>query len=384
LTLLKTDHYTGALAGLPAFGTRATSPQPALGETIRGPERPGAGAFRELAPDRPGRHLASTGIFRGMTMRKFWSRALTLAVIVSTGITLSGCGQVNRLRARQAVKDANPMYQGGDYKKAADKYEEALQMDPSMGDIYFFVGNSYDNLYKPARKGEAANDQNLTKAIENYKKAASMKETTAPIKKLSLEYLVAAYGPDKLNDPSQSEPIVQQMIQLEPNEPTNYFALGRIYEDNGDYERAEQTYMKAKEVRPNDPTVYTTLAGFYNRQGDFDKTIAALQERTAKEPTNPEAHQMVATFYWDKVYRDFRLPEADKRRFVQAGIDEVDKAIQLKNDYVEAITYKNLLLRLQANMEKDQAKQQALLKEADKLRDQALELRKKSAGGAGE
>jgi len=317
-------------------------------------------------------------------MRKFWSRALTLAVIVSAGMTLSGCSQVNRLRARQAVKDANPMYQGGDYKKAAEKYEEALQLDPNMGDIYFFVGNSYDNLYKPARKGEAANDANLTKAIENYKKAAGMQQTTAPIKKLSLEYLVAAYGPDKLNDPSQSEPIVQQMIQLEPNEPTNYFALGRIYEDNGDYERAEATYLKAKEVRPNDPTVYTTLAGFYNRQGDFDKTIAALQERTAKEPNNPEAHHMVATFYWDKVYRDFRLPEADKRKYVQAGIDEVDKAIQLKNDYVEAITYKNLLLRLQANMEKDQAKQQALLKEADRLRDQALELRKKSAGGAGE
>ena len=315
-------------------------------------------------------------------MRKFSSRALALAVVVLAGFALTGCGQINRLRARQAVKDANPLYQGGNYKEAADKYQEALQLDPTMGDIYFFVGNSYDNLYKPARKGEAANDEMLTKAIDFYKKAAGMNETTPAIKKLSLEYLVAAYGPDKLNDPSQSEPIVEQMIQLEPNEPTNYFALGRIYEDNGDYERAEQTYLKAKEVRPNEPTVYTTLAGFYNRQGDFEKTIGALQERTAKEPQNPEAHHMVATFYWDKVYRDFRLPEAEKKKYVQAGIDEVDKAIQLKSDYVEAITYKNLLLRLQANMEKDVAKQQALLREADKLRDQALELRKKTAGGA--
>ena len=62
-----------------------------------------------------------------------------------------------------------------------------------------------------------------------------------------------------------------------------------------------------------------------------------------------------------------------------------DKAIELKNDYFEAITYKNLLLRLQANVEKDPAKQQALLKEADRLRDQAQELRKKQqAGAAGE
>ena len=317
-------------------------------------------------------------------MRKFWSRALTLTVIVAAGVAFTGCSQVNKLRARQAVKDANPMYQGGDYRGALEKYQQALQLDPTMGDIYFFVGNSYDNLYRPARQGEAENDELLTKAIENYKKAADMPETSTAIRKLSLEYLVAAYGPDKLNDPAQSEPIVQKMIELDPSEPTNYFALGRIYEDTGDYERAEETYLKAKEVRPNEPTVYTTLAGFYNRQGDFEKTIQALQERTAKEPNNPEAHQMVATFYWDKVYRDFRLADDEKKQFVQAGIDEVDKAIQLKNDYVEAITYKNLLLRLQANMEKDVAKQRALIREADQLRDQALELRKQQAGGAGE
>ena len=214
-----------------------------------------------------------------------------------------------------------------------------------------------------------------------YKKSAEM-NSTPNIKKLALEYLVAAYGPDKLNDPAQSEPIVQQMINLEPTEPTNYFALAKIYEDNGDYEKAEATYLKAKEVKPDEPTVYTTLAGYYNRQGDFDKTIDALQQRVAKEPNNPEAHHMVATFYWDKVYRDFRLADADKRRFVQSGIESVDKAIALKDDYVEAITYKNLLLRLQANLEKDVARQRALLQEADRLRDQALEIRKKQQAGA--
>jgi tetratricopeptide (TPR) repeat protein len=315
-------------------------------------------------------------------MRKFSSRALTLAVIVVAGFTLSGCGQVNRLRARQAVKDANPLYQGGDYKGAAEKYQEALQLDPTMGDIYFFVGNSYDNMYKPARKGEAANDEFLTKAIENYNKAASMAETTPPIKKLALEYLVAAYGPEKLNDPSQSEPIVQQMIQLEPTEPTNYFALANIYEQNGDYERAEATYLKAKEVKPNDPAVYTTLAGFYNRQGDFEKTIAELNERITKEQNNPEAYHLVAAFYWEKANRDYRLSEADKVKYVQAGLAAEDKAIQLKDDYVEAITYKGLLLRLQATLEKNPQRQQQLLREADRLQAQATEIRKKQQAGA--
>jgi tetratricopeptide (TPR) repeat protein len=126
------------------------------------------------------------------------------------------------------------------------------------------------------------------------------------------------------------------------------------------------------------------LAGYYNRQGEFDKTIESLEQRAQQEPNNPEAYYTIATYYWDKAYRDFRLPEPEKKKYVQAGVDAVDKAISLKNDYMEALVYKNLLLRLQANLEKDVARQQALLKEADRLRDQAQELRKKRAAGAGE
>ena len=316
-------------------------------------------------------------------MRKFSSQAMSLFVL-GMSLIVAGCGQVGALQAKMAFKDANTLYSGQDYRQAAAKYEEAIAADPNLTAAYFFLGNSYDNLYRPARRGEAANDELLTKAVENYKKAAAM-EQDPKIRQLALEYLVAAYGPDKLNDPSQQEPLVQEMIKLNPSEPTNYFALAKIYEDNGDYENAEATFLKAKEVRPQEPTVYTQLAGFYNRQGDFEKTIAALQERAQREPNNPEAHHLIATYYWDKVYRDFRLADAEKRKYIEAGIQSEDKAIELKNDYFEAITYKNLLLRLQANVEKDPARQQALLREADRLRDQAQELRKKQqAGAAGE
>ena len=81
----------------------------------------------------------------------------------------------------------------------------------------------------------------------------------------------------------------------------------------------------------------------------------------------------------DKAYRDFRLPEAEKIKYVQSGVDAVDKAISLKGDYIEALVYKNLLLRLQANLEKNPARQQALLKEADTFRNRAEELRKQKA-----
>ena len=123
------------------------------------------------------------------------------------------------------------------------------------------------------------------------------------------------------------------------------------------------------------------LAGYYNRQGQFDKTIDALEERASKEPTNPEAFYTISTYYWDKAYRDFKLKENEKREFVQKGVEAVDHALQIKPDYMEALVYKNLLLRLEANLEKDPSKQQALIKQADQLRDKAQELRKQKAAG---
>jgi tetratricopeptide (TPR) repeat protein len=272
------------------------------------------------------------------------------------------------------------MYAQQDYARAAQKYEETIANDPNQNQAYFFLANSYDNLYKPSRKGEALNDSYLTKAVENYKKAAE----AAPdpkIRKLALEYLVAAYGPDKLNDPSQAEPLVQRMIDIDPTEPSNYYVLAKMYEDAGMYDRTEATLLKAKEMKPKDPGVYMQLARFYNDLGEFEKTMTAYYDREAIEPTNPEAHYTIAVFFWDKVNKDFRLKEPEKRDFLGKGMVAVDKALSLKPDYMEALVYKNLILRSQALLEKDAAKQQALLKEADALRDRAEVLRKKKAAG---
>jgi len=313
-----------------------------------------------------------------------------LALVLGLGVALAGCDKMNEVRAMKAFKDGNKLYQQNDFRAAAAKYEEAIQMDPddninscggSPGCVYFYLGNSYDNVYRPTRKGEPNNDALLDKAIANYKMAAEKITDDPKMRTLALQYLVAAYGPDKLNDPTSAEPVVLDMIKLEPNEPTNYFVLAQIYSDSGEYELAEETYLKAKEVRPNDPMVYMRLAGFYNQQGDFEKTIEAVHERTRIEPNNPEAFQTLATYYWDKAYRDFRLSDKEKMQYVQSGIEAVDRALNIKDDYMEAVAYKNLLLRLQANLETNPARQKQLLDEADKLRDRATELRKQKAAG---
>jgi tetratricopeptide (TPR) repeat protein len=308
-----------------------------------------------------------------------------MSIVAGLGLAVTGCGQIANLQARMAFREANGLYQGQDWRAAAEKYEEVLALnptDPQLLTSYFFLGNSYDNQFKPGRENDPANDAFLTKAIENYKIAAERVENPQ-IRTLSLQYLVAAYGSDKLNDPSQAEPLLQKMIQMDPKESANYFLLSRLYEDSGDYENAEATLVKAREMRPTDPVVYTTLAAYYDRQGEFDKLIEALEARTAQEPNNPEAYYTIATYYFNKASRDFSLNNAEKGKYAQAGLAATDKALALNKDYFEALVFKNLLLRVQATVERDRARQLALLKEADQLRDRAEELRKLKAAGLG-
>lgn len=273
----------------------------------------------------------------------------------------------------QALAEAHEHYKAQEWREAADRYEEALAARPGLVSAYFFLGNSYDNLCSMQRAGDPQNDACLQKAVQNYT-AAAERETNPMVRKLALEYLVAAYGPDKLDDPSAAEPIVLRLLDLDPGVLTYHFELARLYERAGFYDEAEQALIKARDARPRDAAVYLELSGFYNRVGDFPKMMEALHQAAELEPHKPESHQRVAVFYWEKAFRDFRLSPADKRAYLEAGIAAADRAIALSPDYAEALVYKNILLRLLANDETDALIRAQLLAEADALRARAIEL----------
>jgi tetratricopeptide (TPR) repeat protein len=309
--------------------------------------------------------------------------AAAVALVLGLSVAVAGCGKYSwgALKAQKAYKEANALYQASQWKEAAEKYESAIASDPNKSEIFFYLGNCYDNMYKPSRQGEADNDALIQKAIDSYQKSAE-RDPKPEMRKLALQYLVNAYGPEKLNQPEQAEPIVQKMIQIEPNEPGNYFALMQIYENGGRYEDAEKALLKAQEVKPNDPVVYTTISGFYNRQGDFPKTMEALEKAAELDPKNPTGWQTVATYYWEKAFKDHRLSTPQKQEYITKGIEATDKALALNSEYADALLYKNILLRMRGNDEPDMAKRAALYKQAEELRSRAIELNKKRAAGA--
>ena len=185
-------------------------------------------------------------------------------------------------------------------------------------------------------------------------------------------------------DPSSREAELQKRIEATPTGVAAYLELAKLQEARGANADAEATLMRARQAAPTNKDVVAALARLYNRQGDFSKTMEMFEAVERLDPTDPTAPQIVATYYWEKAYKDARLLPADKYKYILKGIEATDRALALKPDYADALTYKNLLLRLRANEETDPALKQQLIAEADALRSRAIELNKQRMAIAGD
>jgi hypothetical protein len=160
---------------------------------------------------------------------------------------------------------------------------------------------------------------------------------------------------------------------------------------------AEAIYKKVTEQNAKDAKACGALAGFYNkpnwdeagepwvegsdkpRRAKFDQAIAVLEQCTNIDPNDPAGYQKVASYYWDKAYRDPLLTDEQKNTYADKGMENVDKALQLKPDYFEAVIYKGLLYRVKAGATADRRAKAEFLEKAQDLQKQGLELKKQQA-----
>jgi TonB family protein len=91
-------------------------------------------------------------------------------------------------------------------------------------------------------------------------------------------------------------------------------------------------------------------------------------------PQTPETYHIVATYYYEIVTKDAALTPAEKRDTILKGIAAEDRALGIDPNYVPALVYKNIFLRLQANLTANPSEQERLIVEADALRQTAISL----------
>jgi len=174
---------------------------------------------------------------------------------------------------------------------------------------------------------------------------------------------------------TSQEADLQQRLQARPATASLYLDLAKLQETRGAANEAEATLTAGRQALPTDKSLTYSLAAFYRRAGQFDRAVEYLEDAAALDAADPAGYQVIATYYYERVRSDSTLSPIEKMTEVRQGIAATDRALALQADYVEALVYKNLLLRTQAGLEPDPARQQALLTEADALRTRALALR---------
>jgi tetratricopeptide (TPR) repeat protein len=312
-------------------------------------------------------------------------RGVAAAIIAVTALALGACSeQINMLKARRAFQDANVQYTNKEYQAAIHEYERVLELDPN-GDprviipTHFYLGSSHHLLFRPTSR-EPDNLAHMDEAIKHYTIALEQAEPGDPTRQYALEQLAAIYR-DVKNDFPTAETYYLELIALSPESPERYYTLGDLYERFHEPERlplldkAIEAYQRPVSMNPQDPVAYRHVAAVLNRYGRFDETIEWLQMAKEARTTDAEGYYLIATHYWDKVYRDPDLTAEQRREFTALGIDELDAALEINPEYVDAMVYKGLLLREQAKLEPNAATRAELEAQANELRDKAMALK---------
>ena len=172
----------------------------------------------------------------------------------------------------------------------------------------------------------------------------------------TLGALIAIYSeePYKNFDDGASQ-YAQQLVQENPNDAKNLYAHGQPLREVRPGRQGGGDLPKVADLNPNDPKACGALAAFYNKplwdgRSKFDQAIDVLQRCASLAPDDPGGYQKVASFYWDKAYRDPLITDEQKQQYAEKGMEAVDKALEIKPDYFDAIIYKGLLYRVMASV----------------------------------
>ncbi len=102
--------------------------------------------------------------------------------------------------------------------------------------------------------------------------------------------------------------------------------------------------------------------------------IGALRRWVALEPENPEALYAIATFYWKEAMEDSHLTAEEEHVYLVPALTEVEQALRVDGDYVDALRYKDTLLRMRAQLTVDAGAATQMVADADLARDRAAAL----------
>ena len=233
---------------------------------------------------------------------------------LAAAIPLSGCGFITKLRARDALNKGVTAFVNQKYDEAAKLFEESIRLDPDFQVAKIYLGTAYSLQFVPGSPDPKSKEM-ADKAIATFK---SIVET------------------DKAN--------INAML---------------------------------------------SIASLYYQLLEYDESKKWCDNIQAIDPSNAESLYRIAVIDYDDSLRktglqgesvEFLTVEDREHTLkdIQEGLDVLDKALQIRPDYFDAMEYQNLLWREKAKFEKDAKARAELIQKADLVAQKALMMRLKA------
>jgi len=249
-----------------------------------------------------------------MRLNSKWLAVLLLLAV----IPLSGCNFMDKLHARDNLNKGVKAFTEQKYDAAAQFFEKAVQLDPVLEDARMYLAEAYSSQFVPGST-DPKSEEMANKAIATFKEIV-----------------------EKAQDPSK------------PNKNA-MLSIASLYYQLKKYNDSKEWCHKVLQVDPQNAEAYYRIAVM-----DFDDSL----EKTGVQGENV----------------DYMNPDekAKTQAYIDEGLTCLNKALEIRPTYFDAMEYQNLLWREKAKFEKDEKAKAELIRQADLVSQKALALRLKA------
>ena len=262
-------------------------------------------------------------------------RAAVLGACILAAVGASGC---NKLKARDLLNKGVAAFKAGQYDTAVEDFKQAKELDPDLMNARLYLATAYASQYIPG----APSPQNLRfgeQAVAEFKEVLEKDpKNLSAIDGIGSILFQMAGTPFDIKKFDESKVYHTKHIELKPEDPEPHYWIGVIdwtlaFRTNAEMRAAYNKEHVTKQVKESDPLPAAVRSDYVSKAGPL----------------------------------------------VDEGIDAIQKAIQLRPDYDDAMAYLNLLYRRKADMVESNDERVSYQRQADDLLDKIKEIKQKRA-----
>jgi tetratricopeptide (TPR) repeat protein len=256
-------------------------------------------------------------------------------VLIALMAVTSGCSE---LQARRHAREGNAHFQSGDFAGAVREYEQADELHPGLYVVSFNRGLACRQLMIPGAKS-AEQDRAVDCALAAFKKLKELRPEDPRGEQLYVQTLFDADRFDTL------VAMYEEQLKKDPNDLAAINSLIAVHSRADHWADALRWSMKRADIESKDAEAqYTVGVMIYNRlyqKGGADKSAydprpdpnLPLKDQPAKTPPPFTVGDIVGS---------------ERIRLADLGASYLNRAIELRPSYREAMVFMGLLYRQKA------------------------------------